>query len=100
MPEEKWTTKPEGQGTLRVIIKSQIVGAMTELTDTACLADTQPSTLIGGGKSTVHPTLQEAMKAWHRLPPDQARQAAIRSAGDRVYTPIEFLRLHHKLKTT
>jgi hypothetical protein len=56
--------------------------------------------LIGGGKSTVYPTLQEAMMAWHRLPPELARQATIRSAGDRVYTSIEIVRFHHRLKTT
>jgi hypothetical protein len=65
------------------------------LTDEASLDDTQPSTLIGGGKSTVYPTLQEAIKAWHRLPPEQARRATIKSAGDRIYMPIEIL-----LKTT
>jgi hypothetical protein len=72
----------------------------TKVTDKPSLDDAQPSTLVGGGKSTVYPTLQEAMMAWHRLPPELARQATIRSAGDRVYTSIEIVRFHHKLKTT
>ena len=69
------------------------------MTDKPSLDDAPPSTLIGSGKSTVYPTLQEAMMAWHRLPPERARQATIESAGDRIYTPIEILRFHHRLKT-
>jgi len=82
----------------KVVVRRSLLG-IAGVTDKPSLDDSQPSTLIGGGKSTVYPTLQEAMSAWHRLPPEQARRATIKSAGDRIYTPIEIVRFHHRLKT-
>jgi hypothetical protein len=82
----------------KVVVRRSLLG-IAGVTDKPSLDDSQPSTLIGGGKSTVYPTLQEAMRAWHRLPPEQARRATIKSAGDRIYTPIEIVRFHHRLKT-
>jgi hypothetical protein len=56
----------------------------------------QPSTLNNGaGKLTEYSTLREAVKAWHRLPPEQARRATINVLGGQVYTSSEIVRLQY-----
>jgi hypothetical protein len=69
------------------------------MTDKAFVDAAQPATLNnGGGKLTDYPTLQEAVMAWHRLPPEQTRRATIRIIGGPVYTAIEIARLHYRPK--
>jgi hypothetical protein len=69
------------------------------MTDKAFVDVAQPATLNNGsGKLTDYPTLQEAVMAWHRLPPEQTRRATIRIIGGPVYTAIEIARLHHRPK--
>ena len=56
----------------------------------------QPATLNNGaGKLTDYGTLQEAVMAWHRLPPQQTRRATIKVLGGPVYTAAEIVRLHY-----
>ena len=56
----------------------------------------QPATLNNGAdKLTDHPTLQEAVMAWHRLPPEQTKRATIKVFGGPVYTASEIVRLHY-----
>ena len=56
----------------------------------------QPATLNNGaGKLTDYRTLQEAVKAWHRLPPEQTKRATIKVIGGPVYTAAEIVRLHY-----
>ena len=56
----------------------------------------QPATLNNGtGKLTDYRTLQEAVMAWHRLPPDQTKRATIKVIGGPVYTAVEIVRLHY-----
>jgi hypothetical protein len=62
--------------------------------------DAEPATLTGAGKSIDYPTLQEAVMAWHRLPPERARQAMIKGTGGRIYTAIEILHFHYRPKPT
>ena len=59
----------------------------------------QLATLVDGPARTDCPTLQEAVIAWHRLPPERQSAATINSAG-RVYGAAEIHRLYHgpKLK--
>jgi hypothetical protein len=55
----------------------------------------QPATLNNGaGKLTDYRTLQGAVMAWHRLPPEQTERATIKVIGGPVYTAAEILRLH------
>jgi hypothetical protein len=49
----------------------------------------------GTGVSTDCPTLQEAVLAWQRLPPDQKIRATVRVIGGPVYTAHEIDRLHY-----
>ncbi len=57
----------------------------------------QPATLNNGaGKLTEYRALQEAVKAWHRLPPMQTKRATIRVIGGPVYTAAEIVRLHYR----
>ena len=56
----------------------------------------QPATLNdGAGKLTDCRTLQEAVMAWHRLRPEQAKRATIKAIGGPVYTAAEIMRLHY-----
>ena len=56
----------------------------------------QPATLNNGtGKLTDYRTLQEAVMAWHRLPPEQTKRATIKVIGGPVYTAAEIVRLHY-----
>jgi hypothetical protein len=56
------------------------------MTDKAFVDAAQPATLNnGGGKLTDYSTLQEAVMAWHRLPPEQTRRATIKIIGGPVY---------------
>jgi hypothetical protein len=69
------------------------------MTDKAFVDAAKPATLNnGGGKLTAYPTLQEAVMAWHRLPPEQTRRATIKIIGGPVYTAIEIARLHYRPK--
>jgi hypothetical protein len=54
----------------------------------------QPATLNDGPVHTDCPTLQEAVLAWHRLPPVRQQTATINSSGQ-VYTVREIDRLHY-----
>jgi hypothetical protein len=57
----------------------------------------QPATLNNGaGKLTDYRTLQEAVMAWHRLPPEQTKRATIKVIGGPVYTAAEIVRLHYR----
>jgi hypothetical protein len=59
-----------------------------------------PATLNNGtGVSTDCPTLQEAVLAWQRLPPEQKIRATVRVIGGRVYTAHEIDRLHYGPKS-
>ena len=56
----------------------------------------RPATLNNGaGKLTDYRTLQEAVMAWHRLPPEQTKRATIKVIGGPVYTAAEIVRLHY-----
>ena len=56
----------------------------------------QPATLNdGAGALTDCPTLQEAVLAWHRLPPGQKIRATIKVIGGPVYTAHDIDRLHY-----
>jgi hypothetical protein len=55
----------------------------------------QPATLNNGaGKLIDYRTLQGAVMAWHRLPPEQTKRATIKVIGGPVYTAAEIVRLH------
>ena len=69
------------------------------MTDKAFVDAAKPATLNNGvGKLTDYPTSQEAVMAWHRLPPEQSRRATIEIVGGPVYTAIEIARLHYRPK--
>jgi hypothetical protein len=56
----------------------------------------QPATLNdGAGALTDCATLQEAVLAWHRLPPGQKIRATVKVIGGPVYTAHEMDRLHY-----
>ena len=56
----------------------------------------QPATLNNGaGKLTDYPTLQDAVMAWHRLPPEQTKRATIKVIGGPVYNASEIGRFHY-----
>ena len=56
----------------------------------------QPATLNnGGGVLNDCPTLQEAVIAWHRLPPEQKERATIKVIGGPVYNAGEIEHLHY-----
>jgi hypothetical protein len=58
--------------------------------DTKIYVDpTRPATLHSAGKSTDWPTLRDAVMAWHRLRPEQARAATIGVIGGILYTAAE-----------
>ena len=59
---------------------------------------TRPATLNNGGVIDDCPTLQEAVIAWHRLPPEQRQRATIRVMGGPLYTAGEIERLHYSRK--
>ena len=54
----------------------------------------RPATLNNGGSLDDCPTLEEAVMAWHRLPPEQRKRATIRVMGGPLYTATEIERLH------
>jgi hypothetical protein len=59
----------------------------------------QPATLNdGAGSLTDCPTLQEAVLAWHKLPPGQKIRATVKVIGGPVYTAHEIDRLHYGAK--
>jgi hypothetical protein len=59
----------------------------------------QPATLNNGaGALTDCPTLQDAVLAWHRLPPGQKIRATVKVIGGPVYTAHEIDRLHYGSK--
>jgi hypothetical protein len=53
----------------------------------------RPATLHNGAISTDWPTLRDAVMAWHRLRPEQARAATIRVIGGILYTAVEIANL-------
>jgi hypothetical protein len=53
----------------------------------------RPATLHNGAVSTDFPTLQDAIKAWHRLRPEQAQRASIRIIGGELYAAAEIPKL-------
>ena len=55
--------------------------------------ENRPATLHNGAVSTDFPTLQDAIMAWHRLRPEQARTASIRIIGGELYAAAEIPQL-------
>ena len=56
----------------------------------------RPATLNdGAGALTDCATLQEAVSAWQRLPPEQKIRATVKVIGGPVYTAKEIERLHY-----
>jgi hypothetical protein len=55
--------------------------------------ESRPATLHNGAVSTDFRTLQDAIMAWHRLRPEQARTASIRIIGGRLYAAAEIPKL-------
>jgi hypothetical protein len=56
----------------------------------------RPATLNNGaGALTDCATLQEAVLAWQRLPPEQKIRATVKVIGGPVYTVKEIERLHY-----
>jgi hypothetical protein len=53
----------------------------------------RPATLHNGAVSTDWPTLRDAVMAWHRLRPEQAREASIRLIGGPLFTSTEIPKL-------
>jgi hypothetical protein len=53
----------------------------------------RPATLHNGAISTDFPTLLEAIMAWHRLRPEQARKASIRIIGGELYEAAQIPKL-------
>jgi hypothetical protein len=59
-----------------------------------------PATLNNGaGKLTNGLTLQEAVMAWHRLPPELTKRATIKIIGGPVYNATEIVRVHYGRKS-
>jgi hypothetical protein len=57
---------------------------------------TRPATLNdGAGASIDCATLQEAVRAWQRLAPEQKIRATVKVIGGPVYTAHEIDRLHY-----
>jgi hypothetical protein len=54
----------------------------------------RPATLNNGGILDDYRTLQDALAAWHQLPPEQKKRATIRVMGGPLYTVAEIERLH------
>ena len=57
------------------------------------LDENRPATLHNGAVSTDFPTLQDAIQAWNRLRPEQARKASIRIIGGQLYQPADIPKL-------
>jgi hypothetical protein len=56
----------------------------------------QPATLNDGARRlTDYRTLEEAVMAWHRLPPEQTKRATIKVFDGPVYTAAEIVCLHY-----
>jgi hypothetical protein len=53
----------------------------------------RPACLNNGAVSTDFPTLQDAIMAWNRLRPEQARNATIRIIGGALYTAAQIPKL-------
>jgi hypothetical protein len=61
----------------------------------------RPATLNdGAGALTDCTTLQEAVLAWQRLPPEQKIRATVKVIGGPVYTAKEIERLHYGTRPT
>jgi hypothetical protein len=57
------------------------------------LDENRPATLHNGPVSTDFPTLRDAIMAWHKLRPEQARRASIRIIGGQLYAAAEISKL-------
>jgi hypothetical protein len=56
----------------------------------------QPATLNdGAGSLTDCPTLQEAVSAWHKLPPGRKIRATVKVIGGPIYAAYEIDRLSY-----
>ena len=55
--------------------------------------ENRPATLHNGAVSTDFPTLLDAIMAWHRLRPEQARTASIRIIGGELYAAAKIPQL-------
>jgi hypothetical protein len=53
----------------------------------------RPATLHNGAVSMDFPTLKDAMMAWTRLRPEQARRTSIRIIGGQLYSAAELPKL-------
>ena len=61
---------------------NMVLNRNQRMTDKAFVDAAKPATLNNGvGKLTDYPTSQEAVMAWHRLPPEQSRRATIEIVG-------------------
>jgi len=73
--------------------------ARNDISDEKIYADaTRPATLNNNGMLDDCPTLQEAVMAWQRLPPEQRQRATIRVFGGPLYTAAEIERLYFRRK--
>ena len=61
---------------------------------------TRPATLHNGANSVDWPTFRDAIKAWHRLRPEQARNASIGIIGGPLYKAADIPKLQLELKST
>ncbi len=60
----------------------------------------RPATLHNGAVSTDWPTLKDAIIAWNRLRPEQARSASIRLIGGPLYSAVEIVKLQAEMGLT
>jgi hypothetical protein len=58
----------------------------------------RPATLNGAGALINCATLQDAVRAWQRLAPEQKIRATVKVIGGPVYTAQEIERLHYGSK--
>jgi len=61
-----------------------------------CVDASRPATLNNGGSLDDWPSLQEAVVAWDRLPPEQRKHATIRVIGGPLFTAAEIELLHDR----
>ena len=59
----------------------------------------RPATFHNGAISTDFATLEDAIMAWHRLRPEQARRASIRIIGGQLYVAADIPKLAHIVKS-
>ena len=78
--EDRLVNEPEERATANVGTRLNHEIELRSMTEDG----NRPATLHNGAVSTDFPTLQDAIMAWHRLRPEQARTASIRIIGGRL----------------